>query len=59
MKTLENKVIVNNDNEKPFNKMKISELKVIIKKEKKLIHDNIANLPLKSQQKFYKNQVLQ
>jgi hypothetical protein len=35
MKTLENKVIVNNDNEKPFNKMKISELKVIIKKEKK------------------------
>jgi hypothetical protein len=54
MKTLENKVIVNNDNEKPFNKMKISELKVIIKKEKKLIHDNIANLPLKSQQKFYK-----
>ena len=54
MRTLENKVIVNNDNEKPFNKMKISELKKIIKKEKKDIHDNIAKFPLKSQQKFYR-----
>ena len=52
---LENKIIEKHDHkEKSLTKLKIGELKSIIRFFKKKIADNINNYPLKSQQKFYK-----
>lgn len=52
---LENKIIEkHDDNDIPLSKLKIGELKSIIRLFKKKIADNINNYPLRSQQKFYK-----
>lgn len=52
---LENKIIEkHDDNDIPLSKLKIGELKSIIRNFKKKIADNINNYPLRSQQKFYK-----